>query len=428
MMQALQELELEVEHCPEIFAAVERLTSYGFEVIVADWADGIEASFLLKTSRDLKANSMACTVAIVENQESAAAAREIGVDVVLRKPIAPDAAKHTLLTSDAFLQHMRVWLPRVLSKRRQYSTSQPTAGGDAAMSSSPPQAPDSQDYSAAARFESYTDQPSSILTLFRSTFAQAGRTGKWRSGQKWLFFIAMAVALFSLAYVCSEPLQAGVTNSSIADIYGHALQTTQRWLHPSRADARASANSLTQSASSDSLPEPPPLRIRVFPAHATPQSTSRPRLSLANEQVPSFLKSSSEAVPASMVSSRIPESLKQPLRTNQVVGVAPKVASSLLGPLEPVFLPESIAQQLLLEKVQPSYPDQALRAGVKGSVILQACIGKDGRVVDLKLVRGYFVLGQAAYKAVKQWRFKPYLFNGRAVEAQTFLTIDFQLP
>src|SRR5205085_7221041 len=105
LTQALQELELEVEHCPEIFAAVERLTGSSFEVIVADWTDGLEASFLLKTSRDLTANSMACTVAIVDTPESAAAAQSIGVDVVLRKPIRPDAAKYGLLTSDEFLQH-----------------------------------------------------------------------------------------------------------------------------------------------------------------------------------------------------------------------------------------------------------------------------------------------------------------------------------
>ena len=49
LAQALNELEFEVEHCREIFAAVERITSRSFEVIVADWDDGVEASFLLKT-------------------------------------------------------------------------------------------------------------------------------------------------------------------------------------------------------------------------------------------------------------------------------------------------------------------------------------------------------------------------------------------
>jgi protein TonB len=38
------------------------------------------------------------------------------------------------------------------------------------------------------------------------------------------------------------------------------------------------------------------------------------------------------------------------------------------------------------------------------------------------------LLGQAACEAVKQWRYKPYLLNGQAVEAETYVTVDFTLP
>ena len=43
-------------------------------------------------------------------------------------------------------------------------------------------------------------------------------------------------------------------------------------------------------------------------------------------------------------------------------------------------------------------------------------------------MRGSLLLGEAAYRAVKQWRYQPYLINGRAVEAETFVTVDFRLP
>ena len=66
LSQALTELEFEVESCPEIFSAVEKITSRGFEVIVSDWNEGLEAVFLLKTSRELKANHAAFTVAIAD--------------------------------------------------------------------------------------------------------------------------------------------------------------------------------------------------------------------------------------------------------------------------------------------------------------------------------------------------------------------------
>ena len=91
-------------------------------------------------------------------------------------------------------------------------------------------------------------------------------------------------------------------------------------------------------------------------------------------------------------------------------------------------LSEELAQKLILQKVSPSYPERALKAGLQGSVVLQAWIARDGTIRDLKLIRGSFLLGQAAYKAVRQWRYQPYLLNGQAVETQTYVTVDFRLP
>ena len=91
-------------------------------------------------------------------------------------------------------------------------------------------------------------------------------------------------------------------------------------------------------------------------------------------------------------------------------------------------LSENLSQELLVDKVQPSYPEQALKAGLQGMVVLQAWIGKDGSIRDLKLVDGSLLLGQAAVKAVRQWRYKPYLRNGVAVEAETYVTVNFKLP
>jgi protein TonB len=99
-----------------------------------------------------------------------------------------------------------------------------------------------------------------------------------------------------------------------------------------------------------------------------------------------------------------------------------------LGGLEPVSVSEEFSAGLLLDKVQPSYPERALRAGLQGPVVLQAWIAKDGTIRELKLIRGSLLLGEAAYQAVKQWHYKPYLRNGQAVEAQTYVTVDFRLP
>lgn len=103
---------------------------------------------------------------------------------------------------------------------------------------------------------------------------------------------------------------------------------------------------------------------------------------------------------------------------------APSPASSL----EPFTVPEETSLGLLIHKVDPDYPAQALQQHLEGPVVLQAWIGKDGSVLDLKLVKGYFLLGRAAFDAVKQWRFKPYNHNGKTIDFQTYITVNFKYP
>jgi len=112
----------------------------------------------------------------------------------------------------------------------------------------------------------------------------------------------------------------------------------------------------------------------------------------------------------------IPDSLKK----------APPAGS--INSVEPPTIPEETSRSMLLKQVEPEYPPIAIPQKLEGTVILQAFVGQDGSVRDLKLVRGYFLLGRAAFDAVRQWRFKPYTQNGKPSEFQTYITISFKLP
>lgn len=74
-----------------------------------------------------------------------------------------------------------------------------------------------------------------------------------------------------------------------------------------------------------------------------------------------------------------------------------------------------------------SYPLLAQRARVEGSVILQALIGADGVIRDLRVLSGPAILAPAAQQAVRQWRFKPYLQNGQPVETKANITVSFTI-
>lgn len=103
---------------------------------------------------------------------------------------------------------------------------------------------------------------------------------------------------------------------------------------------------------------------------------------------------------------------------------APSTASSV----ETFMVSEPTAMSWLVHRVDPQYPGQALPQRLEGTVVLQAWIAKDGTVRDLKLVKGYFLLGRAAIEAVKQWTFRPYVQNGKAMDFQTSITVAFKYP
>jgi periplasmic protein TonB len=96
--------------------------------------------------------------------------------------------------------------------------------------------------------------------------------------------------------------------------------------------------------------------------------------------------------------------------------------------LQTLSVSQGVSQGLLMRKVQPIYPKNALFMRVEGSVELMATISKTGDISRVKVVSGDAQLTRAASDAVKQWKYKPYLLNGEPVEIQTQVTINFKLP
>ncbi len=74
------------------------------------------------------------------------------------------------------------------------------------------------------------------------------------------------------------------------------------------------------------------------------------------------------------------------------------------------------AEGSLLHRVEPEYPEEARRRRIQGPVVLDVRAGRDGSIQEVKLVRGQRLLAEAAMAAVKQWRFKPLVVKGQAVE------------
>ena len=82
----------------------------------------------------------------------------------------------------------------------------------------------------------------------------------------------------------------------------------------------------------------------------------------------------------------------------------------------------------LIRRVDPEYPERARQKGIEGDVRLRVAIARDGSIEDVKALSGDPLLAEAATAAVKQWKYRPILLDGKPVPALTVLTITFHRP
>jgi periplasmic protein TonB len=96
-------------------------------------------------------------------------------------------------------------------------------------------------------------------------------------------------------------------------------------------------------------------------------------------------------------------------------------------PREPVRPGGDIRVPQKIRHVAPVYPPIALSSRVEGTVILEAVLGENGRIRDLRVLRSIALLDRAAMDAVRQWQFTPTLLNGVPVPVVMTVTVTFQL-
>ena len=95
---------------------------------------------------------------------------------------------------------------------------------------------------------------------------------------------------------------------------------------------------------------------------------------------------------------------------------------------ETVILSSKGAEKRLVHQVPPAYTGAGRSQKIEGTVVLKTLVGENGAVEGVRLIEGSPVLASAATKAVKQWRYKPYIRDGSRVPFQTIVIVDFQRP
>jgi TonB family C-terminal domain len=92
-----------------------------------------------------------------------------------------------------------------------------------------------------------------------------------------------------------------------------------------------------------------------------------------------------------------------------------------------IFVPASTLARNAVSSPPPAYPPQARKQHIEGDVLLQASISERGRVETVVVVNGPEALRAAAVDALSNWRFRPYVVDGRPVPVRTFIDFQFKL-
>ena len=88
----------------------------------------------------------------------------------------------------------------------------------------------------------------------------------------------------------------------------------------------------------------------------------------------------------------------------------------------------AISEPVKIDGPSPIYPDAAKRARIQGVVVLEAVIGTDGLVQDLKALRPLPLgLTEAAEDAVRRSRYKPATLRGEPVPVKYIIPVRFNL-
>jgi protein TonB len=203
---------------------------------------------------------------------------------------------------------------------------------------------------------------------------------------------------------------------------------------------------LTSMVSIPLAPPPPPPPARAVRSHAervVPKKFVFKQFT-APVTIPKEVPAIADA-PAPLLDNPVIAGVPGGVPGGQANGVIGGVLSGLPGPPPPpppaakhVEEPQPAAPEiirvggevqaaLLVREVEPVYPKLARQAHIAGTVVMNAIIGKDGSVQDLKLVSGNPLLVESAMEAVRQWVYKPTILNGKPVEVGTEIDIHFRL-
>ena len=438
MTVACESTGIRAEVCSDIFTAIEKGKTQTFSCVIADWADQPEASFLLKRARESTPNRNTVAIAIVDHDPTPTELRDNRLDFLIYRPISAEEADAVLAKACEQMQ------PASAADAAEWSREDDASSAVASAVSAGADAPEQSRQNPQAGFaEANAAEDNAGGEIAADEVEEEPRERSHATG----FRGACAAVLVLMAVFClwrsreaveylsrTPEGRFRVLRESVAAFF-YMNQTGALPAGSAGDDAQQDAH-YSRDPGNSNAPTP---ALEVIATESTLTEARIPLPKAPDFPLPVPVFEHQDAGPIHMERAAIPESMRNspPIERPVVVTANPAQMMPVSAPQpqpaiqqfsEPVAISEEAARALLVHTVNPVYPPEALAQKLHGAVVLQAVVGRDGSVEDLKIVRGYFVLGRAAIAAVKQWRFQPYSVDGHAAATQTTITINFSYP
>ena len=434
------EAGIRLEVCADTFSAIEKAKSHAFQCVIVDWVDQPEAGYLVKRARESTANRDTVAMAVVDDEFAAKRAREDQILFIFHRPIAADEAR--AVVADA-RQQMK--LPSGATGMNLQATLAESDADDAQSDAEDPNLvatatdlPKSPQHS----YEIATDEEEGAIAAVEdeATGIEPVRRSYGLSWQKVFVAVVVAFALFflckeraSFIYLARTPEGAlTVLKQSFAALFYVNVSGAQ-----SVGSAGAEAQQDAYFSRTSTAPATQPAGVHVVTGQIAMPEVRHPLPKAFDIPLPEPELVRAPATPSPRIYAKIPESIKtsSPIPPPITLPVIPAQLLPISTPppaipqvSEPVQLSEEAARATAVRVVDATYPSEARPQKLHGPVVLQVLIGRDGAVQDVKIVKGYFLLGRAAAAALKQWRFRPYIFNGQPISVRTQITMNFSYP
>jgi outer membrane biosynthesis protein TonB len=422
LAQVLAEMELPAEVCSDAGVVRHKLAEQYYSALILDCENELEVSTILQAARKHAGERKVAFVALVGGPGAPATAFRLGADFVLTKPIGMQQAKNTMRTLKLVLEKMpkpTAAEPSARAAAASATAASPTPGTTFQISPALPTAPaaavpaaeekiSEPELAAPATAPSAPQDVPSAQPVTQPKELRAKKPEKAPIGTE------------SKRPAASKPQDAKplvVVRSSKPVAVQPSLATFENYGEKKSRGYGWIAVLLVLVALSAGV---------VFFRDAIPWQSLGPVAHYA--QLVGLYKATPDAPvpsptgPASVVPKPEPGTPTPPpspaADPNSVATEAPATSDA-------VTVSEEDMEKLLTQRVEPVIPADQLPSGPVSPVVLQARISKDGAVTDVRLAHGEVQLAPYAMRAVRDWKYQPYLQNGQAVEVQTLITVTF---